>query len=122
MSPDPVVYQLRVLKGGYQHGHTVTLVGTANAPDAAGVAAAVERVRASQRRVVPIASSGRGVCAGRSHVSNPESTPLARADSGRAWPCGLGWRLARGRPGNISQVGAAAQAATPVGADHQGNV
>jgi vancomycin resistance protein YoaR len=36
------------LKSIYQPSHTVTLVGTANAPDGASVAEAVERLRASQ--------------------------------------------------------------------------
>ena len=49
-----------VLKSVYQPAHTVTLVGTGNAPDTASVASAVERVRASQAPRVaaaPAASS-----------------------------------------------------------------
>jgi hypothetical protein len=37
-----------VLKSIYQPAHTVTLVGTGNAPDRASVASAVDRVHASQ--------------------------------------------------------------------------
>ena len=38
-----------LLKSTYQPGHNVTLVGSANAPDAAAVVAAVDRVRASMQ-------------------------------------------------------------------------
>jgi hypothetical protein len=46
-----------VLKSVYQPAHTVTLVGTGNAPGAADAGAAVERVLASQQAVPPVAPS-----------------------------------------------------------------
>jgi vancomycin resistance protein YoaR len=47
------------LKSIYQPSHTVTLVGTANAPDTASVAEAVERLRVSQESALtPPASRG----------------------------------------------------------------
>jgi len=44
-----------VLKSIYQPGHNVTLVGTGGAPDAASVAAAVERVRGNLQPAAPAA-------------------------------------------------------------------
>jgi hypothetical protein len=44
-----------VLKSVYQPAHTVTLVGTGNAPDSASVASALERVRGTQQAAAPSA-------------------------------------------------------------------
>jgi len=47
LAPDGSDERDLVLKSTYQPGHNVTLVGSGNAPDAATVTAAVDRVRAS---------------------------------------------------------------------------
>jgi vancomycin resistance protein YoaR len=47
LAPDGSPERDLVLKSIYQPGHNVTLVGSANAPDASSVTAAVDRVRAS---------------------------------------------------------------------------
>jgi vancomycin resistance protein YoaR len=53
---DPSKTRDLVLKSIYQPGHNVTLVGTGGAPDAAAVAAAVDRVRGSMQPAAPRAA------------------------------------------------------------------